>query len=97
MERNNVSFRYIRKNRGKNRGQLIGCLAVDRDTREIGWSYCTPSSPDQFRKEAARKIATDRIGVYSDVLGSEGHEKKVHDRVKTEIAITRAWLDNKPS
>jgi hypothetical protein len=92
MERK-VNFRYIRQNRGKNRGQLIGCLAVDRVTKEIGWSYCTSTSPDQFRKETARKIAVDRIGVTNEVIGVEDHKKTMPDRVRQEIEATRNWLN----
>ncbi len=90
-----ISYRYIRANRGRNRGRLIGCIAVRRSTGEIGWSYCSPSSPDQFRKETARKIAFDRLGVYDEEIGVEGHQKKMPDRVKREIQLTREWLNSR--
>lgn len=90
-----IFFRYIRSKRGRHRGKLIGCIAVCRDTGEIGWSYCTPTSPDQFRKETARKIAIDRLGVYNTVLGSGEHQKRMPDRVRREIELTKNWLTRK--
>jgi hypothetical protein len=90
-----IFFRYIRGVKGKDRNRLVGCIAVKPDTGEIGWSYCSSTSPDRFRKSTARKIAVDRLGVYDSNIGRGNHSKHVPDRVKREIEITRDWLNRK--
>lgn len=86
-----VYFRYIRGVKGRDRNRLIGCIAIDVDTGEIGWSYCTSTSPDRFRKATARKIATERLGVQDTQIGVGNHVKYMPDRVRKEIEVTRQW------
>jgi hypothetical protein len=81
----NVRFRYLRKLRGKDKGQLVGCLAVDVSTGKVGWSYC--SKQDRFVKEVARNIATARL--------LTGTHKQVPFQVQEELEKTKVWLKEK--
>lgn len=80
-----VRFRYLRRLRGKGKGELVGCLAVDVTTGEVGWSYC--ARQDKFVKEVARNIAVARL--------EKGTNKQVPHQVQEEIQKTKDWLANR--
>lgn len=87
VENRSIKFRYIRAN--KKSTQLVGCIAVNSTTGEMGWSYCTGELGDRFSKRQARGIALDR-------LGKTVNTKIVPHKVLKEIESIKKWLANKP-
>lgn len=81
-----IKFRYIRSS--KNKTQLVGCIAVNSITGELGWSYCTGRLGDRFSKAQARSIAMDR-------LGKTVHTKITPYKVLKEIENIKIWLSKK--
>lgn len=86
MENRSIKFRYIRAS--KNSTQLIGCIAVNSTTGEMGWSYCSGKLGDRFSKRQARGIAMDR-------LGKTVTTKIVPHKVLKEIESIKEWLAKK--
>lgn len=87
MENRSIKFRYIRDSKKKT--QLVGCVAVNSVTGEMGWSYCSGDLGDRFSKRQARGIAIDRLG---KTVGG----KIVPHKVLKEMQSIKEWLANKP-
>jgi len=86
MENRSIKFRYIRAS--KKSTQLVGCIAVNSVTGEMGWSYCSGDLGDRFSKRQARGIALDR-------LGKTVNRKIVPHKVLKEMELIKEWLAKK--
>jgi hypothetical protein len=86
MENRSIKFRYIRAS--KKSTQLVGCIAVNSTTGEMGWSYCSGDLGDRFSKKQARGIAMDR-------LGKTVKTKIVPHKVLKEIESIKEWLSKR--
>lgn len=86
MESLSIKFRYIRDS--KKPTQLVGCIVVDSNTGETGWSYCSGDLGDRFSKRQARSIAMER-------LGKTVNTKIVPHKVQKELDLVKQWLETR--